>query len=225
MIWTSVSQPAQLGVDEDKNMTEKEAPVMRSLRWAAVLSVLVCGMSAQAGDSSRKCSENTRSSTAGRAVDKTAWVNVTVSNDIEVWWGNRGKAYGNYMRFDKADLTPAVRAAAPEFEPIYFDLDKAALRPEAIPILEKALEYLIEHPKARLRVEGHCCDLHTDEYNMKLGMRRAEAVRTYLEQRGIDPARIETVSYGESRRVTDAPSLRPLNRRAEMKAIPPPKRK
>lgn len=142
-----------------------------------------------------------------------------VSNATDVWWGNRGKAFGNYMKFAKAEVPPYQEAAPAKFDTIYFDLDKAVLRPDGIAVAENILDYMKTHPDVRVRIEGHCCDLYTDAYNQKLGMRRAEAVKKYLTEHGIDSSRIETVSYGESRRVTTDPAQRHLNRRAEVIVI------
>ena len=67
-----------------------------------------------------------------------------------------------------------------------------------------------------LEIEGHTCNIGTTEYNLGLGERRAQAVRDYLVQRGIAPARLSTVTYGEERPARDnsQESTRRLNRRA-----------
>ncbi len=131
----------------------------------------------------------------------------------DVWWGNRGVSFRNYMKFDRLDLTKPAEPA-PEFEPIYFDLDKSVLRPDGIVTAEKVLQYMKDNPEERVIVEGHCCDLATQEYNMALGERRAAAVKKFLADHGICASRIDTASYGEEQRVTTAPDERPLNRRA-----------
>ncbi len=145
------------------------------------------------------------------------WVAISVSNDAPVWWGNQGKAYGAYLEFAKAEIPePLPDAGLPKFAPIYFDLDKSVLRPDGVKTAEQVLAYLTAHPKKVARIEGNCCDLAPNDYNMKLGMRRAEAVKKYLVEHGIAAERIQTTSFGEERRVTTDLKERPLNRRADV---------
>lgn len=145
---------------------------------------------------------------------KCPGITITVSNDTPVWWGNRGKAYGNYMKFAKARIR--MPEPLPTFAPIYFDLDKAVLRPDGIETAEKVLAFMRSHPYAKARIEGNCCDLATNAYNMRLGERRAEAVKRYLVEHGIDAERLCTLTNGEEKRVTTAPDERPVNRRADV---------
>ena len=69
----------------------------------------------------------------------------------------------------------------------------------------------------RVRIEGHCDERGTDEYNMALGQRRADAVREYLINYGVRSENIETISYGEMRPVATGhdESSWSLNRRGE----------
>jgi outer membrane protein OmpA-like peptidoglycan-associated protein len=103
-----------------------------------------------------------------------------------------------------------------DFEDVYFDFDSYKLRGADMPALERALTALKEHPEMQLEIEGHTCNIGTQEYNLALGERRSNSVRNYLVQRGIDPTRLTTVSYGEERPAHDnaQESTRRLNRRA-----------
>jgi outer membrane protein OmpA-like peptidoglycan-associated protein len=142
-------------------------------------------------------------------------ITITVSNDdADPWWGNRGVAYGAYLQFEPAQIQDRPQKAR-VFDPIYFDLDKSVLRPDGIATAEILLAYLQEHPGARVRLEGNCCDLAPDDYNIRLGQRRADAVKKYLVDRGIDPDRVETVTFGKRRLVTTDPANRPANRRVD----------
>lgn len=58
---------------------------------------------------------------------------------------------------------------------------------------------LSERPEAVIKIEGHCDERGTDEYNMALGERRAQTARDYLVNYGVDLSRIQIISYGESR--------------------------
>lgn len=86
-----------------------------------------------------------------------------------------------------------------EFEnvDIHFEYDKFSLTPEARNILRKKYEYLGNHSGVAILIEGHCDERGTIEYNVALGDRRAKSARDYLIRLGVEPARIETISYGE----------------------------
>ncbi len=82
---------------------------------------------------------------------------------------------------------------------IYFDFDRSELKPEARAILEKKAAWLKAHPDYSVRIEGHCDERGTNEYNLALGERRANAAMKYLNALGIPSGKISTVSYGEER--------------------------
>ncbi|RMG56726.1 MAG: peptidoglycan-associated lipoprotein Pal [Deltaproteobacteria bacterium] len=85
------------------------------------------------------------------------------------------------------------------FEDIHFDFDKYFIRDDAKPILEKLGKYLLENPSVKVLIEGHCDERGTNEYNMALGEKRAQAAKNYLVGLGVSPDRIDTISYGEER--------------------------
>lgn len=82
---------------------------------------------------------------------------------------------------------------------IHFDYDKYDLTPEGLEILAFNAEALANNPRAIIRVEGHCDERGTEEYNLALGQKRAQAVQDYLLQYGIDPAAVSIITFGESR--------------------------
>ena len=86
-----------------------------------------------------------------------------------------------------------------ESENIYFDFDKSDLKPEARVILDKKAAWLSNNPRYSIRIDGHCDERGTNEYNLALGERRAFAAKKYLIAKGISDRRIETLSYGEER--------------------------
>jgi len=117
---------------------------------------------------------------------------------------------------------PAPHVAAPyDFEAIYFDFDRYTLRQDHGPVLLRHAEQLRARPALRLLVEGHCDERGTVDYNLALGIRRAEGAKVFLVATGIDPARLMTVTYGEERPLN--PGHDELawaqNRRAEFRAI------
>ncbi len=94
----------------------------------------------------------------------------------------------------------AAPAAAPEkLEPIYFDFDKYNIKPEFREALQKNAEWLNTNKDYRVRIEGNCDERGTNEYNMALGQRRADAAMKYLQTLGIARDRIGTASYGEEK--------------------------
>ncbi|WP_438851483.1 peptidoglycan-associated lipoprotein Pal [Brevundimonas nasdae] len=86
---------------------------------------------------------------------------------------------------------------------IYFDLDSIEVRPEARPRLDAQAQWLQRYPAVTIRIEGNADERGTREYNLALGARRAEAVRTYLIGRGIPANRITTISYGKERPIAE----------------------
>jgi peptidoglycan-associated lipoprotein len=104
---------------------------------------------------------------------------------------------------------------------VYFDYDLATVREDARPALDAKASILRGDPTLRVRVEGHADERGSTEYNLALGSRRAQSVATYLSGYGVDPSRLETVSYGEERPLTRASteSAWSQNRRAEFVII------
>ena len=84
---------------------------------------------------------------------------------------------------------------------IYFDFDRAELKTESRDILKVKAAWLKAHPGFSVRIEGHCDERGTNEYNIALGERRANAAWKYLNALGISGDRMDTVSYGEERPV------------------------
>jgi peptidoglycan-associated lipoprotein len=100
---------------------------------------------------------------------------------------------------------------------VYFGFNEANLTDEARAALNNNAEYLRHHEGQRIQVEGHCDSRGSTEYNLALGERRAMAVRKYLVKLGVNPTRLEIISYGEERPVDPSQSedAWSQNRRAE----------
>jgi peptidoglycan-associated lipoprotein len=82
---------------------------------------------------------------------------------------------------------------------IYFDYDRAEIKPEFVPIVTAHAKYLNTNNANKIRLEGHSDERGSREYNIGLGERRAQAVRRALMLQGVTEAQITTVSYGEER--------------------------
>ena len=83
------------------------------------------------------------------------------------------------------------------FPPVYFAYDSSQVNPEEAGKCEEVAQYLKKGKGAGVIVEGHADERGSREYNLALGERRALAVRDYLISLGVDPATIQTKSYGE----------------------------
>lgn len=82
---------------------------------------------------------------------------------------------------------------------VLFDFDRYSIKPEGRASLEKNAKILKEHGNAMITLEGHCDERGTDDYNIALGERRANAVYNYLIKLGISNGRMNKISYGEER--------------------------
>ncbi len=110
-----------------------------------------------------------------------------------------------------------VLSGAGALERIHFGFDEYTLGPDARDTLLENAESLNARPDARIRIEGHCDERGTTEYNLALGERRAVSALEYLLDLGIEPERMSALSFGEERPL-DARSLEAAwaaNRRAE----------
>jgi peptidoglycan-associated lipoprotein len=86
-------------------------------------------------------------------------------------------------------------------ENVYFDFDTSTLDDKAQDVLKKKAEWLQDNPNAKIIIEGNCDERGTNAYNLALGERRAESVKTFLENLGIAASRMTTISYGEEKPV------------------------
>ena len=84
-------------------------------------------------------------------------------------------------------------------QPIEFDPDTAVIRSVSHPVLETIGALLQDHPEVRLEIQGHTDSVDDDQHNMRLSQQRAESVRRYLVDHGVEPARLTAQGYGETR--------------------------
>jgi peptidoglycan-associated lipoprotein len=101
--------------------------------------------------------------------------------------------------------TTVVPGSAADFrqsvssDTIHFGTDMYNIDSESQAILDSQAQWLAKYPNVRITIEGHCDERGTREYNLALGDRRANAAKNYLASRGVDPSRINTISYGKER--------------------------
>ena len=82
---------------------------------------------------------------------------------------------------------------------VFFAFDHSNLQPDAQATLDKQAAWLARYPQVNVQVAGNCDDRGTEEYNLALGQRRANASRDYLVAKGVPSTRISTISYGKDR--------------------------
>jgi peptidoglycan-associated lipoprotein len=102
--------------------------------------------------------------------------------------------------------SPATPGSARDFavnvgDIVYFSTDSTDLSPEAQQTLTNQARWLQQYSQYTITIEGHADERGTREYNIALGAKRAQTVRNFLAQRGINASRIRTVSYGKERPV------------------------
>jgi peptidoglycan-associated lipoprotein len=84
---------------------------------------------------------------------------------------------------------------------VFFETDSTELTPQARATLDKQAQWLSQYNRYAFTIEGHADERGTREYNIALGARRAQVTRDYLTARGVDGARMRTISYGKERPV------------------------
>jgi peptidoglycan-associated lipoprotein len=82
---------------------------------------------------------------------------------------------------------------------VFFGYDQYDLTSEARSTIERQAQWLKQYPSVGVMVEGHADERGTREYNIALGEKRASAVRNYLIANGVEPSRLQTISYGKER--------------------------
>jgi outer membrane protein OmpA-like peptidoglycan-associated protein len=155
-------------------------------------------------------------SPAVQAAARAALANAKVLDIIGVSSGLKGVMEDLGAKVTDQEITIELAAD------FLFDFDKYVLKTEAIPSLQKVGEVVKAYPKAPVLIEGHTDGKGTHPYNMKLSENRALSVKNWLVQNaGIDPARITTQGWGETKPVapntnpngSDNPQGRQKNRR------------
>ena len=100
----------------------------------------------------------------------------------------------------RAELTKEEKAAVEAgLQDVFFGYDQWTLSDTGMEALNHDAVYLKDHPGAALKIEGHCDERGTTDYNMVLGDKRAKAVRSYLAEVGVNPKQVAIVSYGKER--------------------------
>ncbi len=119
---------------------------------------------------------------------------------------------------DQLKAKPTPRGLVLTLGDVLFDTGKSELNPGAARKLDQLAQFLTDHPERRVQIDGFTDSVGTESYNQDLSQRRADAVKSSLIARGIDPSRIGSQGYGKGFPVannTDSGG-RQLNRRVEV---------
>ena len=82
---------------------------------------------------------------------------------------------------------------------VWFDYDKADIRPDQTLTAQNDASFLLQHPSIKVLVEGHCDNRGSEEYNLALGTSRAESLKRTLLEQGVSADRVQTMSYGKEK--------------------------
>jgi peptidoglycan-associated lipoprotein len=180
-------------VDEREGTLERKEDRKMMVRWSLVVAVVLAGLAAALG-----CGKKPEPVTEIKPPETTVAAPDTAAQ--------RRAAFDDLFRRRQAEeaakaaqAAQAAQAAVLVMDDVHFEYDKYTLTPEARQILNETARRLKEKPDLVIQIEGHCDERGTQEYNLALGQRRAQAAKDYLANFGIDPGRITIISYGEER--------------------------
>ena len=136
--------------------------------------------------------------------------------------GAGGRSQGGMNRADGSDLTLAGLNDPNNLlsqRIIYFDYDKAAIRPEFMVVINTHAKLAAKYPQLRMRLEGHADERGSREYNVALSENRAKSVRRIMGTQGARASQIRTIGYGEEVPIVAGKGERSWqkNRRVEIK--------
>jgi outer membrane protein OmpA-like peptidoglycan-associated protein len=123
--------------------------------------------------------------------------------------------------FIKVELKKLKEGTKVILKNIFFDYDKATLRPESYPELDRVVDLLKQNQNIKIEISGHTDSKGSDEYNLKLSQARAKSVVDYIISKGIDAKKIIAKGYGETQPIdtNDTEEGRQNNRRVEFKVL------
>ena len=137
---------------------------------------------------------------------------------------NEPETVNNYQDQDGCpdELPEKLAKFIGKIEGVRFAPNRAVLLPQSFPVLDKAVEALQENPAVRVEISGHTDNVGVPAENQILSQQRAEAVKTYLESKGVSAGRLVAMGYGSTRPVGDnsKESGRVQNRRVEFQLLP-----
>ncbi|TAE31580.1 MAG: OmpA family protein [Cytophagales bacterium] len=145
---------------------------------------------------------------------------IAESDNIDLTTSTGPKGFQE-IRGKQINLVPIETGAIVRLNNIFFDTGKAELRPESAPELDRMIATLNENPKLVIELGGHTDNVGGNELNQKLSQDRADSVREYFIGKGIEPDRVASKGYGETKPVAtnDSDEGRQRNRRVEFMIV------
>jgi outer membrane protein OmpA-like peptidoglycan-associated protein len=119
-------------------------------------------------------------------------------------------------------LNPISVGATSVLRNLFFDLGRATIQQESYPELNAFVNMMKKNPSVKVEIAGHTDNVGDDNFNLRLSLLRANAVRSYLVSKGIVASRMGTKGYGETRPLVsndDEIGGREINRRVELKIL------
>lgn len=108
--------------------------------------------------------------------------------------GVGGSSGSSLSQFQKGSLGEGEQGPLSD---IHFDYDAYTVRPQDGDLLQANAAWMQKNPQTHVQIEGHCDDRGSEEYNLALGARRAQAAKDYLQTLGVAGDRLSTISYGK----------------------------
>jgi peptidoglycan-associated lipoprotein len=182
---------------------------MDKMVWCGVVTIFI-SVAAGCAPSASKPDPSVASSTPAKPAEK------------QPGEGQRSATKESTQEGSSLDQLREGKPAVPgPLKDIFFGFDRYDLEAEARGTLKANADWLKKNPAARVEIEGHCDERGTNEYNLALGAKRAQAAKDYLVTLGIATERLSTISYGEEIPVCREPneSCWRQNRRARFVMI------
>lgn len=123
--------------------------------------------------------------------------------------------------FFDVPMKPIKEGKSVVLKNVFFDTDEYVLKSDSKAELDRLQSFLEKNPGIRIELSGHTDNQGDDQYNLELSQNRAQAVKSYLEEKGISPERLVAKGYGENQPIAtnDTKEGRAKNRRTEFKVI------
>lgn len=147
---------------------------------AALIAIAALALALAGGCSSQQKTAQTGQGTGGQGMGQKG---IGSSNETSLTKFKRG--------------TLGQNGQGGPLQDIHFDFNDYSIRSQDSQILQSNAAWLSKHPNARVQIEGNCDNRGSEEYNLALGAKRAQAAKDYLETLGIAGQRMSTISYGK----------------------------
>jgi outer membrane protein OmpA-like peptidoglycan-associated protein len=210
----------QLDIAEAAAMHHQDAAIAQPAYLAAQTARLALAHAASKADDARVAAGQAERDQIQLAARTRDVANAKMATNAAL--GQRDEAAEQAARLqaevDQLKAKPTSRGLVLTLGDVLFNTGRAELNPGAARKLDQLAQFLMDHPERRVQIDGFTDSVGTDSYNQDLSQRRADAVKSSLIARGIDPSRIGSQGYGKSFPVANNVDSggRQLNRRVEV---------